>query len=128
MLIKSTRRFHPNEVNNIIKDITKQYSIKLILLSEDETKRNNYEINHAYSTNNEIIIAYFTLSPEHILIAFFHELSHIINLNNFKQYNKFMQELNVSLFGINLAKDKYNITFNDDIIKWLIKQSFTYCH
>jgi len=109
-------------------DITKQYHIKLILLSEDETNKNNYEINHAYSTNNEIIIAYFTLSPEYILITFFHELSHIINLNNFKQYNKFIEELNVSIFGINLAKDKYNITFNDDVIKWLIQQSFTYCH
>lgn len=128
MIIKSTRIFRPNEINNIMKDITKQYHIKLVLLSESETKRNNYEINHAYSTNNEIIIAYFTLSSEYILIAFFHELSHIINLNNFKQYNKFMEELNVSIFGINLARDKYNIEFNNNVIKWLMEQSFTYCH
>lgn len=122
------RIFHVNEVNNIMKNISKQYKIKLILLTEKQTKDNGYTINHAYSTHDEIIIGFFTLAPEFMLIAFFHELSHIINLNNFKQYNKFTLELNVSIFGINLAKDKYNIQFNNPVIKWLIEQSFTYCH
>lgn len=126
MIIQEKRIYYPNEVKNIISNICKEYNIILKILTEHQTQINGYTINRAYSTNNEIIISHFTLSPEYMLIAFFHELSHIINLKNFKQYNKFIEELNVSIFGINLAKDKYNIDFDNKVIKWLISLSFTY--
>ena len=113
-------------VINLMNQISKQYKIKLIILTETQTKKNHYDINHAYSTNDEIIMAHFTLSTEYILIAFFHELSHILNFNKVKNCSLFNKELTISIEAINFAQNNYHLKFSDNCIKWLIEQSFTY--
>lgn len=129
-----------DEIYSMMQSICDEYKIRLrIIDSKKEVEELGWKVNcGCCSVPDYIGISYFTYkrgSLERKLIAFFHEFAHCklsdqvpfkipgYSLNHMSQMQ---YELALSNLGINFAKEKYNIVFSDDAVKWLLKQNMTY--
>jgi len=127
------------QIYSMMQSICDDYQIRLrIVDSKKEAKELGWKLNCGASCGDFIMISYFTYkktSLERKLIAFFHEFAHcklsdqvpFINPKyDFNGMSKMQYELAISYLGIKFAKEKYNIVFSDDAVKWLLKQNMTY--
>lgn len=131
--------FTKDEIYSLMNMISDEYNIKLtICKSESEALKLGWDLNCGYATNNTIEISYFNINKnklEKMFITFFHEFAHCKLSNNvFNKIPEFnannislMQyELLITYEGLKFAKEKYNIVFSDDTVKWLINENLTY--
>lgn len=122
------------QARSLMEGICRRYDIKLDWLSSKDG-RGGY--NYAECAGKCVMIAPFRgKNPvERQLIAFFHELSHVLlsdeipgKLAGYSSNNstKMQFELWVTMMAIQFAREKFNITFSDDAVQWLISQGFSY--
>lgn len=65
---------------------------------------------------------------ECMLVSFFHELAHAV-LNSVIPYdviNRYQREIWTTMLGVNHAKSKYNLSFSDYAVKWMIDEAQSY--
>lgn len=132
--IKYIKIYTKDDCLQIMKDICKEYKIKLTFLN---TKQGSGGFNYGACVGDEIILGPFKgKNPvERQFISFFHEFSHLklseevpfqisgytINNSSMMQY-----EIWITMLAIKFAKEKYDIIFSDDAVQWILKQNFSY--
>lgn len=133
-----TIKYTKDQVYSLMKKICDEYKIRLrIVDNKKEAEDLGWALNCGACSGKFIMISYFTIknSLELKLISFFHEFAHVkltnkvpfklkkYTLNNISQMQ---YEMCLSYLGIKFAKEKYDIVFSDDAVKWLLKENMTY--
>lgn len=132
---------------DLFSKIEKNYDVKIIEIEDgdDYVKANGIDsYKERSSCSGGEIYAGIYENPELKLISVFHELGHIVfnhtdfgtkDKRNYDYYNQFRYahrnrsvpiELACTQYGIQIALQKYGITFSNYALKWIYDCAFSY--
>lgn len=128
--------FNNENLNQILKKIAKRYKIKSYIDFDEISPKTIEKLvmawdvpldwfhENSYIVGSQELVLGFYKDPERKAISFFHELGHLIisNQSDFEPYSPYIEEIEATIKGIELAKLD-NFKFSDSAIYWMISQS-----
>lgn len=108
--------------DTLIMRLLDSYQLQLVSASEMEVDDNNGAV-----AGTQVSFGKFD-DIEKFLLAFFHELGHVLmteNVIKLLKYNTYMIELECWYIGLHMARE-HNIFFSDKTITWGFKKAMSY--